>query len=140
LKAATLRPEVRAIVADSAFERVTDFLAVKIREELRWNSTFLSFGLRQAFRLYFFESRASMNEGIPLGALADRSILFIQGENRLDMARLTASIYERVQPQKEMVLLPVAKARVMSEEEMAIYNRPVTNFFIVNLPKAKPTR
>jgi hypothetical protein len=140
LKAATLRPEVRAIVADSAFEKVTDFLAVKIREELRWNSTFLSFGLRQAFRIYFFESRASMNEGIQLGSLADRSIFFIQGENRLEMARLTAAIYEQVQPQKEMILLPVAKSRVMNEEETANYNRQVTNFFVANLPKAKATR
>ncbi len=140
LKSTTLRSEVRAIVLDSAFERITDFLAVKTREELGWNSPLLSFGLRQAFRLYFFESREALREGIPLGALADRSVLFIQGENRMDMARLTASIYERVQPQKEMISLPAAKVRVMSDEEAASYNRQVTNFFTLNLTKPAASR
>ena len=81
-----------------------------------------------------------MSEGISLGPLADRAILFVQGENRLEMARLTASIYERLQPQKEMISLPVAKARVMSEEETTSYNRQVTNFFILNLPVAAAIR
>lgn len=140
LRVALENPGVRCIVADSPFASVTDFLAVKLREEMGFDSSLLSFLCRQAFRLYLQLDRAAISEGLALEGLSDRSILFIQGQNRSEMAELTARLHEKLNPEKEIISLPVSKVRVMSLDDAESYNRHVTNFFVLNLlkPREKP--
>lgn len=134
LLSAATSPEVRAVAADSAYVSTNDFLTVRIRQEIGNESPALEFGCRQVFRLSHMISRRSLLEGIPLEALADRSILFIQGENRQEMARLTAVLYDGLKPQKEIITLPAARVRIMGAEELKDYDRQVSNFFRLNLP------
>jgi len=126
--------QVRAIAADSPYDRIYDFLAVKMREELGVDNRLLAFAMWQAFRLYMMDAKASVNTQIPVEALSDRSILFIQGENRQEIAPLTTQLYSRLQPQKEMLFLPGARVHVMTAESLKDYNRHVANFFMSNLP------
>ena len=49
------------------------------------------------------------------------------------MAPLIASLYDRVQPQKEMISFPVSRSSVMTSEEVNNYDRQILNFFRVNL-------
>jgi pimeloyl-ACP methyl ester carboxylesterase len=139
LVAAATRPEVRAVAADSAFGSVVDFVNIRLREDLHINSSSLEFCTRQFLGLYLLSLPSSMYRGISLEALADRSILFIQGENRRELAGLTAALYDQLRPQKEMITLPVARVRLMGAEELKTYDRQVSNFFRLNLQGAAPS-
>ncbi len=128
------RSQVRAIAADSPYDRIFDFLAVKIREELGVDNRLLALAMWQAFRLYMIDTKGSANAHIPVESLSDRNILFIQGENRPEIAPLATQLYSRLQAQKQMVLLPGARVHVMTAESLKDYNRHVANFFLSNLP------
>lgn len=138
LASAAQRQEVRAIAVDSPFETVRDFLLVRVRDEAGLENKFLELGSGLIFRLYFLGSSSAFAEAAPLEPLADRAILFIQGANRPDVGRLTTALYERLQPQKEMVSLPKSRFRTMSGEDLREYDRHVQNFFVLNLQKGRP--
>ncbi len=129
LKTAASEKDVRAVVADSAYDSVPDFLEVLIREDLGWDNRFLEFGCRQMFRLSRIGAKAPVDERLPHGELGARSILFIRGDNRADVARLTTALYDVVQPQRELVTMRSARARLMESDELNSYDRQVTNFF-----------
>jgi pimeloyl-ACP methyl ester carboxylesterase len=135
LRAAAGRPDVRAVAADSPYDRVADLLPVRVEEETGVENRILDLGCAWVFRLYRLTSGAALEERLPLEALSDRAILLIQGENRKELARLTAAINERLQPQKEMVSLRSARFHFMSGEELKNYDRQVSNFFVLNLPR-----
>jgi hypothetical protein len=133
LAAAAGHPEIRAIAVDTPYEYVLDFLTVRIREEFGISNWLIQGGCRGIFRLYHVMSLGRIGEPLPVQALADRSILFIKGANRKEMTPLVAALYDRVQPQKEMISLPSARSSAMSGEEAINYDRQVANFFHVNL-------
>ena len=134
LQAAASVPEVRAIAADGAFESVSDFLDLKVDEQFGTGSSFLRFGCRQIFRLVQITFACSSKSELRLPALFDRSILFIQGENRKELGRLTSALYEKVPSQKEMVSLKSVRVHAMSGEDLMSYDRQVADFFHLNLP------
>jgi pimeloyl-ACP methyl ester carboxylesterase len=131
LKAATLVPEVRAIAADGVYEHIDEFIDLRLHEDVGTDNWLLRWGSLQAFRLMHIGS--SMDAGFQLSALSDRSILFIEGENRPELGRPTAALYERIQPQKEMISLKAARVRLMEEEDLTAYDRQVAGFFNLNL-------
>jgi len=133
LAAARERAGVRAVAADSVFSTVSDFVAVRVTEETGSDNVLLEVGCRLVFRLLHF--MVSLGEGIPPEALSDRAILLIQGDNRKALARHTAALYERIQPQKELVRLPVSRTHLMSGQELRDYDAVVVRFFILNLPR-----
>jgi hypothetical protein len=138
LHAAASRPSVRAVVADSPFERVADFLAIRVAEESGIENRFLAIGCGLLLQLAWFVPSTALISGPPLDALADRPILFVQGENRKALARYTAAIYDRIQPQKELVTVHSSRSRRMSPDELRSYDRQVSNFFALNLPRGGP--
>jgi uncharacterized protein len=132
--AAAQRPEVRAIAADSVFESVADYVRIRLTEDLGNASRYLDQGSLWLFQAYMLASSEAVSRRVPTEQLADRSILFIQGENRRALAGTTEGLYMRFLPRKEMLTLPLSRGRVMSGEEMTSYDRQVTNFFSLNLP------
>jgi len=133
LAVAASHPEVRAIAADVPYEYVLDLLTLKIREELGFGNSLIEGGCRILFRFWQIGSFRDLTEPLPVQALADRSILFIQGANRMEMAPLTVSLYDRVQPQKDMISLPSSRSSVMTSEEVKDYDSQISNFFRANL-------
>ncbi len=134
LQAAASMTEVRVIAVDGAFEFVSDFLDLKVKEDLGWDHPLLQFGCRQIFRLAQITSVPSIDDKLPLAALSDRSILFIQGENREELGQLTAALYDAIEAKKEMISLKSARVRLMSGEDLKNYDNQVANFFHLNLP------
>jgi len=133
LRAAAECKEVRAIVADSAFESVPDFIGYKISEDFGVDSRILQLGAYQIFRLAHIAGGAFRGGGLDLQALSGRTILFIKGENRRGLGNLATAIYDRIQPRKEMISFKTARVRIMSGEDIKSYDRHVTNFFHLNL-------
>ena len=133
LRAAAECKEVRAIIADSAFESVADFLGYKIAEDFGVDSRILQLGTYQIFRLAHIAGGAFKGGALDPQALSDRTILFIKGENRQGLGNLATAIYDKIQPQKEMISFKTARVRVMSGEDLRSYDRHVTNFFHLNL-------
>jgi uncharacterized protein len=125
--------EVRAIAADGAFESAFDFLDLKIDEESGVHSSLLQLGCRQLFRLVHILSIPAMNERLPLEQLSDRSILFIKGENREGLGRLTNALYNKIQPQKEMISFKSSRIHLMAGEDLKSYDTQVASFFQLNL-------
>jgi uncharacterized protein len=132
MKAAAQFPEVRAIVADSLYEDIADFLSYRIAEDFGLDNRLIQFGCYQIFRL-IHPKAFSMNDKLPLQALSDRTILFVKGENRKGLAPLTAAIYGQIRPQKEMISLKCSRIHMMSGEDLKNYDRQITNFFHLNL-------
>jgi len=133
LKVAASAPEIRAIAADSAFEFPSDFLDYRIYEDFGLSSNIIKFGCRQMFELLYARQGFSLRQPLSIEALSDRAILFIRGENRGQLARLTAALYERIHPQKEMITLKAARSHLMVGEELRDYDRRITSFFQSNL-------
>ncbi|HYK90494.1 MAG TPA: alpha/beta fold hydrolase [Acidobacteriota bacterium] len=136
LQASAAFPEVRAIAADGAYERVLDMVDVRVRETFGLQNRLLELGCRQAFRIMHIGAISLLNKRLDLDALSDRSILCIVGENRKDLGRLTNAIYLRLRPQKEITTLRTSRIRTMSGEELRDYDRQVATFFHLNLPDA----
>jgi pimeloyl-ACP methyl ester carboxylesterase len=133
LNSAASVAEVRAVAVDGAFESVFDFLDLRVGEEAGLDNPVLQFGCRQMFRLVHFLSIPAMNEELPLQALSNRSILFIEGGNRKGLGRLTNVLYGKIQPQKEMVLFTTSRVHMMRGEDTRNYDVQVANFFRLNL-------
>ena len=106
---------------------------IRIHEDLGWDSRVIRLGCMRVFRLYALASGKSADEGVRVENLSDRSLLFLEGENRPELGRLTTALYSRVRPQKELITLPVARTRMMNGEDSRNYDRQVTNFFELNL-------
>ncbi len=134
LRAAAARPEVRVIVADSVFDSIDGFIDCWIHEHLGLRNRLLELSLSEMFGLCRLGFSVSAHEKLSLEALADRSLLLIQGDNRKELGRQTADLYERIRPRKEMVKLPVSRVRNMSIEEVGSYDRQVADYFQLNLP------
>ncbi len=133
LRAAADCTDVRAIVADGAFESVADFLGYRVSVDFGMENRFVHFGCFQIFRLAHLFGRSVSGGRIPLQALSDRTILFIKGENRAGLGDLTTAIYDKIQPQKEMISFKTARVHAMSGEDLRSYDRQVANFFHLNL-------
>jgi pimeloyl-ACP methyl ester carboxylesterase len=133
LKAAAAFPAVRAIAADSVFESVADFLDYRIAEDFGLENRLIQYGCHEIYRLAHIFDGVSMNERLDLQALADRTILFIKGENCRALGSSTAALYDKIRPQKEMISFKTARVHLMSGEDLRSYDRQVANFFHLNL-------
>jgi hypothetical protein len=133
LRAAADCREVRAIVADGAYEFMADFLGYRISEDFGLDNRFVNLGSFQIFRLAHIRGKSYLSEVLPLQAISDRTILFIKGENRRGLADLTTAIYDKLQPQKEMISFKSARTHLMSGEDLRSYDRQVASFFHLNL-------
>jgi hypothetical protein len=90
-------------------------------------------GCSQIFRLTHLVSSLSFDERLPLQMLSDRTILFIRGENRMGLGRLTTALYNSIASQKEMISLKTSRVRLMNGEALASYDGQVADFFHRNL-------
>jgi pimeloyl-ACP methyl ester carboxylesterase len=133
LRAAGECPEVRAIVADGAYESPADLLGYRIAEDFGVDNGLVHLGAYQIFKLAHITHRSMANTSIPATELSDRTILFIKGENRKGLAELTTAIYDKIQPQKEIISFKAARTHVMNGEDLKSYDRQVANFFHLNL-------
>ncbi len=133
LATAASNPEVRAVVADAPYEYIPDFVGIRIREEFGFSNALIEFGCVQLFRLAHITSFAAVGGELPVRGLPACSVLFVQGLNNEDMARLSLALYGRVQPQKQMLALPRSRSSAMSTQELNDYDRQVTDFFRSNL-------
>jgi uncharacterized protein len=132
LKAAAQFPQVRAIVADSLYESVADFLSYRIAEDFGLDNRLVQLGCYQIFRLVHPKA-FSMSDKLRLQALSDRTLLFIKGENRKGLAPFTTAVYDQIQPQKEMISLKCSRIHLMSGDDLKNYDRQVASFFHLNL-------
>ena len=130
LKAAAKFPEVKAIAVDSPYGTVEDFLGYRIAEDFGVDHRALRFGCYQVFRLAHFFASGSGKEQLPLDSLSSRAILVIKGEDRKTLAGSTAAIYDRIQPQKELISFKTARIHAMSGEDLKNYDRQVATSFI----------
>jgi pimeloyl-ACP methyl ester carboxylesterase len=133
LRAAADCPEVRAIVVDGAYDSVGDYLGYRITEDFGVDSRVVHLGAFQIFRLFHLFRGSFSNTSIPAQALSDRTILFIKGENRKGLAEVTTAVYDKIQPQKEMISLKMSRMHLMTGEDLRSYDRQVANFFHLNL-------
>jgi pimeloyl-ACP methyl ester carboxylesterase len=125
--------EIRAIAVDSIYENISDFLNFRIAEDFGIENGIVHFGCFQIFRLTRFFSNFSIREKLPLDAISRRPVLFLKGDNRKRLASLTADLYDRIQPQKEMISFKTARIHLMSGEDLKSYDRQVAGFFVLNL-------
>jgi pimeloyl-ACP methyl ester carboxylesterase len=133
LRAAADCKEVRALVADSTYEFVADFLAYRISEDFGLDNRIVHLSSFQIFRLAHLADKQHTNKGLPLEQISDRALLFIKGENRPGLADFTTAIYDKVQPQKELISFKAARTHMMSGEDLRSYDRQVASFFRLNL-------
>lgn len=126
-------PEVRAIVADSAYASIYDFMNTRIKEEFNTDNRWLQFGCRQIFRVLHIASGSFKNSQIPVEQLSNCSILFITGKNRSAFVPLATDLYNRLPSNKEMLALPESRVRLMEGSELQNYDTRVADFFERNL-------
>jgi hypothetical protein len=129
LDVAATHPEIRAIALDSPFEYPLDYFVERTRAELGYQNRAVEIGAREMFRLMHLFSYRAANAPVETGPPGDRSILVLQGANRKDLASLTGPLFERLQGQKEILNVASSRVRLMSGEEMKMYDRQVTGFF-----------
>jgi len=133
LQTAASVPEVRAIAVDSVFESVFDFLDIRIDEEFNLDNRILQFGCRQIFQVLYATSGLLGIKEIPIEKLADRSLLFITGENRQKLGQLTTALYNKLPAGKEMISFKTSRIHLMKGNEFQGYDRQVADFFQQNL-------
>lgn len=123
-------PEVRAVAADSVFESPYDFMNLMIDEEYGLNNRMLQFGCGQILNLFCRATGSPGDREIPFESLSDCSLLFITGENRKELGRLTTSLYDKMPSKKEIISFETSRIHMMKEKEFKDYDRQVTDFFL----------
>ncbi|MBN2317884.1 MAG: hypothetical protein JXR49_02355 [Acidobacteria bacterium] len=131
--AAASVPEVRAVAADSVFGSAYEFLDVKIEEKYGLNNRMLQFGCKQILKLLCMATGSPGGREISYKGLSECSFLFITGENRKKMGRLTASLYEKMPSKKEIISFETSRIHMMKGKEFQDYDRQVADFFLQNL-------
>jgi dipeptidyl aminopeptidase/acylaminoacyl peptidase len=126
-------PEVRALVADSAYASIYDFMNTCIREQFDTDNRWLQFGCRQIFRVLRIASGSFENRQLPVEQLSNCPILFITGKNRSVFVPLATDLYNRLPSKKEMLSLPESRVRLMGGSELQNYDTKVADFFERNL-------
>ncbi len=126
-------PGVRAIAADGPFDSPYDFMNLLIEEDYGLNYPMLQFGCRQILRLVSIGTGPPGSERIPGESLSDCALLFITGENRKKLGRLTAALYDRLSSKKEIISFETSRIHMMKGKEFQDYDRQVTDFFVQNL-------
>jgi hypothetical protein len=106
---------------------------MQLFENFGFKHSSIQFGCRQLFSLAHISGRSSLNTPFPIHDLSNRMILFIQGENRKGLSSLTAALYSKIQPRKEMISVKTSRIHMMGAEDQKSYDRQVANFFQVNL-------
>ena len=134
LHAAANLPEVRVIAADNVFESIFEFLDILIYEEFGLDNRFVQLGCRQAFRLFNIASGSLAIKEIPVEKFADRSLLFIIGENRKRLGSLTTALYEKLPSKKDLISFKTSRVHLMKEKECQDYDKQVSDFFLQNMP------
>ncbi len=129
LKGSERRAEVRAVVADSAYGRVRDFMVVKAGELVGGESPLVKDLFGYAFDLYLRAVATEEETTISGTGLGDRAVLFIEGENREEMRDLTRLLQTRIAGASEIVALPFARVRIMNTESFQMYDKEVSSFF-----------
>jgi len=132
LSAAGARSSVRVIVADSPFDQVSDFLALRVREDLGVSSALLNrlcgWGLR------IVEAAAAPGGGkLELGGLSDREVLILHGRNRPAMEPLAVRVHGSIVPTKSLMEVRASRVRLMAGEELRDYDAAVVEFFRLHL-------
>ncbi len=133
LRAAASVPEVRAVVADGAYEFMPDFLDFRIFEDFGLKNRLVRLGCGWAFALSHLGDRSLRSEPLQVQSFAGRSVLFIRGENRKRLGELTAALNDKFRPRQEMVSFKMSRVRLMSGEDLKMYDTQVTDFFQLNL-------
>ena len=131
--AAASVPEVRAIAADSVFESAYDFLDVKLDEEYGLNYRMLQSGCGLILKLICVGMGCPRGGELPVEVLSDRALLFITGENRLKLGRLTTALCNRLPSKKEIISFKTSRVHMMKGKEFPDYDSRVTDFFLQNL-------
>lgn len=124
---------VRAIAADSPFDSPYDFMDLLIEEEYGLNNRMLQFGCRQILKLICIGTASPGGEQIPVESLSDCALLFITGENRNKLGRLTTTLYDRLPSKKEIITFETSRIHMMKGKEFQDYDSHVTDFFVQNL-------
>ncbi|MDR1727953.1 MAG: hypothetical protein LBT74_08570 [Acidobacteriota bacterium] len=134
LKASGGFPEVQAIVADSPFLDVREFLNYRLSEDFGIENRFMRFVCDRMFQLFYVFGSESGDYVLSGDTLADRSVLFIEGQDRPKMEALTNAAYEKVAARKELYIVAMPRVHAMSGEALKEYDRQVTMFFRSTLP------
>lgn len=138
LETACRRPEVKAVAADSPYGAVADFVRLHVIGTLGRTDRRIESGCLWILGLLGGVPADSFRVGFELDALADRGVLFIAGGNRPELARSTEELRSRLKPERELLSAAGARARLMSAEMMAVYDRRVGDFFSAYLLDARP--
>lgn len=138
LEAACRRPEVKAVAADSPYDAVADFVRLHVIATLGRTDPRIESGCLWILSLLEGVPADSFRAGLELEALANRSVLFITGGNRPELAQSTEGLRGRLKPEKELLSLAGSRARLMSAEMMAVYDRRVGDFFSTCLLDVRP--
>ncbi|MBM3788960.1 MAG: hypothetical protein FJW35_01265 [Acidobacteria bacterium] len=138
LSAAALRPEVAAVAADSAFDRVSDFLRIKILSELGYTNRWVEWGCLRVLAAFERSYPSAFDGPVDVEGLADRRILFLEGGNRQEMLPLADALYQRFATPGQRVRLPAVRIRLMRAEVLAPYDKQVADFFTSSLGKVRP--
>ena len=101
-----------------------------IDEEYGLNNRMLQFGCRQILKLFCMATGSPGSGEVPFESFSNCSFLFITGENRKKLGRLTTSLYGKMPPKKEIVSFETSRIHMMKGEEFQDYDRQVTDFFL----------
>ncbi|MDR0842889.1 MAG: hypothetical protein LBP68_05660 [Acidobacteriota bacterium] len=140
LKAAADFPEVRVLAADSPFPTIQEFMDYRLAEDFGIENGIMQFACNKIFQLFYIFSKASKDYSLSGTDLAAKSILFIKGENRPRMAKLTDTVYEQIEPRKEMDATIPGRIHAMSGEMLKEYDQRVAAFFQSNLSAGNPNQ
>jgi len=133
LQAAVDFQEVRAIVADSPFLTVREYLNYRLSEDYKIENRFSKFACYKIFRLIHIFDGEPQIERLTPEALSGKSILFIKGESHPMLAAATSAVYDRIRPAKEIFSIETTRVHSMSGDMLRTYDARVAEFFYENL-------
>jgi len=134
------QPTVKALVLDSVFHSIEDFIAIKVKQTLGIKTSIISYMVTLFHHLFCGSSPAETGQTLPPEALADKTVLFIASSDQKSAAlsKETRRLYTYFSCQeKEILTLPFPKSELFGPDRYK-YDENILDFFRKEL-QALPT-
>jgi pimeloyl-ACP methyl ester carboxylesterase len=131
MHAARDNPNVRALVLDSVFSTIEDFIQLKVKNTLGIKTSIVAWVVTLCHHLFCGSSPAETGQVLPPDALADKNVLFIASNDQksAELAKETRRLYTYFDcRKKEILTLPFPKSQLFGPDRYR-YDENILNFF-----------
>ena len=138
IRTALENDRIRAVIFDSPYSSVSDFLNYQVAEQVGFNSRLLSGTVAAFCALYLRASPFELLEELDIEPLFPLKQLYIAGLDKPSFATWTRKLYAEAEGDKNILIFIRSRKSVLLSSELKFYDTRVVDFLSVTYRSGQP--